>query len=96
MAELTWVALAGLDGEPLNDYLHNLRALCGEDPSNDMVTPPAQSMPGVDAILSALQGANQQQAAAAALRAASAGRPQAQAQLAAQLRAQPGLGQQVR
>ena len=101
----------GLEGEPLNDYLHNLRMLCGEDPNNDMVNPPQQSMPGIEAILGALQaqGTNpqQQQFLQAA---AVAARSQNQQQLNLQLRnaglnnlpgatqqalAQQRLGQQV-
>ena len=77
----------GLEGEPLNDYLHNLRMLCGEDPNNDMVNPPQQSMPGIEAILGALQaqGTNpqQQQFLQAA---AAAARSQNQQQLNLQLR----------
>ena len=101
----------GLEGEPLNDYLHNLRMLCGEDPNNDMVNPPQQAMPGIEAILGALQaqGTNpqQQQFLQAA---AAAARSQNQQQLNLQLRnaglnnlpgatqqalAQQRLGQQV-
>lgn len=47
----------------MNDYLHNLRMLCSEDPNNDMVMPPTQSIPGIEAVLGALQaqGTPQQQ-----------------------------------
>ena len=47
--------MTGLEGETLNDYLHNLRTLTSEDPNNDMVVPPTQSIPGIEAVLGALQ-----------------------------------------